>query len=284
MLKIWGRRNSINVQKAMWAVGELGLAHEHIDAGGPFGGLDSDEFGDMNPNRRVPVIDDDGTVVLQGRLEPEVGALFMRALAPEPEVLFLDEPFSALDYEMTLFIRDRLQDIFLKTGVTMLVVSRDLEEAVYLSDCILLLTKRPTRLSEAVAFDAPRPRSVTTLSGDADGSGSEVTCWSAVVSATLFTFTLVALDGNGVGVIGAGNTDSRLSMPAFNEPATLSASTRTLLCSGSVTRSITGGESKVEKLRTAHAASGEMSYPWVPFSPAGVTGWALVPSSRTRKR
>lgn len=63
MLKIWGRRNSLNVQKAMWAIGELGIAHEHIDAGGPFGGLDTDEFGALNPNRRVPVIDDDGTVV-----------------------------------------------------------------------------------------------------------------------------------------------------------------------------------------------------------------------------
>ncbi len=63
MLKVWGRRNSINVQKVMWAVGELGLAHEHIDAGGPFGGLDTEEFADLNPNRRVPVIDDDGTVV-----------------------------------------------------------------------------------------------------------------------------------------------------------------------------------------------------------------------------
>jgi glutathione S-transferase len=63
MLRIWGRRNSINVQKVMWAIGELGLAHEHIDAGGAFGGLDTDEFGAMNPNRRVPVIDDDGTVV-----------------------------------------------------------------------------------------------------------------------------------------------------------------------------------------------------------------------------
>jgi glutathione S-transferase len=63
MLKVWGRRNSINVQKVMWAIGELGIAHEHIDAGGSFGGLDTDEFGGMNPNRRVPVIDDDGTVV-----------------------------------------------------------------------------------------------------------------------------------------------------------------------------------------------------------------------------
>jgi glutathione S-transferase len=63
MLRIWGRRNSINVQKVMWAVGELELAHEHIDAGGPFGGLDTEEFGALNPNRRVPVIDDSGTVV-----------------------------------------------------------------------------------------------------------------------------------------------------------------------------------------------------------------------------
>lgn len=63
MLKIWGRKNSINVQKVMWAIGALEVAHEHIDAGGPFGGLDTEEFGALNPNRRVPVIDDDGTVV-----------------------------------------------------------------------------------------------------------------------------------------------------------------------------------------------------------------------------
>lgn len=63
MLRIWGRANSINVQKVMWAVGELGLAHERIDAGGAFGGLDSPEYGALNPNRKVPTIDDDGVVV-----------------------------------------------------------------------------------------------------------------------------------------------------------------------------------------------------------------------------
>ena len=63
MLRIWGRKNSINVQKVMWAVGELGLSHERIDAGGQFGGLNTDAFGKMNPNRRVPVIDDDGVVI-----------------------------------------------------------------------------------------------------------------------------------------------------------------------------------------------------------------------------
>ena len=63
MLKIWGRANSINVQKAMWAVGELGVPHERIDAGGAFGGLNTDEFRAMNPNARIPVIDDDGAIV-----------------------------------------------------------------------------------------------------------------------------------------------------------------------------------------------------------------------------
>ena len=63
MLRIWGRRNSVNVQKVMWAVGELGVPHEHIDAGGPFGGLDTEDFHALNPNRRVPVVDDGGTVV-----------------------------------------------------------------------------------------------------------------------------------------------------------------------------------------------------------------------------
>jgi glutathione S-transferase len=63
MLRIWGRKNSINVQKVMWAVGELGVPHERIDAGGRFGGLDTAAYGAMNPSRRIPVIDDDGTIV-----------------------------------------------------------------------------------------------------------------------------------------------------------------------------------------------------------------------------
>jgi len=88
----------------------------------------------------------------------------MRALVVEPEVLFLDEPFSALDYEMTLFMRDQLQRIFLETGTTTVLVSHDLEEAVYLADYVLLLSRHPARVSDFVPFDAARPRSDATLS------------------------------------------------------------------------------------------------------------------------
>ncbi|MBI3708845.1 MAG: glutathione S-transferase [Proteobacteria bacterium] len=63
MLKIWGRRNAFNVQKVMWLIGELGLEHDHIDAGGSFGRLDDPEFLAMNPHGRIPVIDDGGTIV-----------------------------------------------------------------------------------------------------------------------------------------------------------------------------------------------------------------------------
>lgn len=58
VLKVWGRKTSINVQKVMWAVGELELEHERLDAGGPFGKTDTAEYGRLNPNRLVPVIQD----------------------------------------------------------------------------------------------------------------------------------------------------------------------------------------------------------------------------------
>jgi NitT/TauT family transport system ATP-binding protein len=88
----------------------------------------------------------------------------MRAVIVDPEILFLDEPFSALDYEMTLFMRDQLQKLFVETGTTTILVSHDLEEAVYLSDNILLLSRGPARVADFVSYDAPRPRSDETLS------------------------------------------------------------------------------------------------------------------------
>jgi NitT/TauT family transport system ATP-binding protein len=88
----------------------------------------------------------------------------MRALIVEPEILFLDEPFSALDYEMTLFMREQLQRIFVETGTTTVLVSHDLEEAVYLADRVLLLSRHPARVADFTAVTAPRPRTDATLS------------------------------------------------------------------------------------------------------------------------
>ena len=81
----------------------------------------------------------------------------MRALVVEPEILFLDEPFSALDYEMTLFMREQLQRIFMETRTTTVLVSHDLEEAVYLADWILLLSRGPAQIADFVPFRRRAP-------------------------------------------------------------------------------------------------------------------------------
>lgn len=91
----------------------------------------------------------------------------LRALVTEPEVLFLDEPFSALDYEMTLFMRERLQNIFMKRRTTTLLVSHDLEEAIQLADRVVLLTRRPTRVAEIVDVELPWPRDLDVTTGEA---------------------------------------------------------------------------------------------------------------------
>jgi NitT/TauT family transport system ATP-binding protein len=88
----------------------------------------------------------------------------MRALVVEPEILFLDEPFSALDYEMTLFTREQLQRLFMESRTTMVLVSHDLEEAVYLADRVLLLSRHPARVADFTAVASARPRTDATLS------------------------------------------------------------------------------------------------------------------------
>jgi glutathione S-transferase len=60
MLKIWGRVNSVNVKKALWAAEELGLKYERIDAGMQFGVNDTAQYRRMNPTGLVPTIDDEG--------------------------------------------------------------------------------------------------------------------------------------------------------------------------------------------------------------------------------
>ena len=89
-----------------------------------------------------------------------------RAWALKPHVLFLDEPFSALDYEMTLFMRDQLQALFMDTKTTMVFVSHDLEEAVYLADDVMLLSRGPAEVADYVNVGIPRPRTAATISED----------------------------------------------------------------------------------------------------------------------
>ena len=64
MIKIWGRKTSSNVQKVMWAVAELGLPHERIDVGGPFGKNREPAYLKMNPNGLVPTLEEEDGFLL----------------------------------------------------------------------------------------------------------------------------------------------------------------------------------------------------------------------------
>jgi glutathione S-transferase len=68
MLKIWGRVNSINVQKVLWAVAELRIPHERVDAGMQYGVVNTPEYRKLNPNGRVPTIEYDGFVLWESNV------------------------------------------------------------------------------------------------------------------------------------------------------------------------------------------------------------------------
>lgn len=81
-----------------------------------------------------------------------------RALAVEPEVLLMDEPFSALDSFTREGLQDEVQRIQQATGKTVLFVTHDIDEAVYLADRVVVLAGAPGRIAADVTIDLPRPR------------------------------------------------------------------------------------------------------------------------------
>jgi NitT/TauT family transport system ATP-binding protein len=83
-----------------------------------------------------------------------------RALAAEPDLLFMDEPFGALDYLTRIKLRHELTRIWERERRTVLFVTHDVEEAVQLSDRVVVMGKRPSRIRDIVTVDVPRPRSL----------------------------------------------------------------------------------------------------------------------------
>jgi NitT/TauT family transport system ATP-binding protein len=81
-----------------------------------------------------------------------------RALAAEPDVLFMDEPFGALDYLTRLRLRAEVMQIWQRERKTVMFVTHDVDEAVQLADRVVVMGKRPSRIRDIVAVDVPRPR------------------------------------------------------------------------------------------------------------------------------
>ncbi len=93
---------------------------------------------------------------LSGGMQQRVG--LARALAIDPEILLMDEPFGYLDAQTRELLQDELLQIWHKTRKTVVFVTHDIDEAVYLADRIMVMTPRPGSIKEIIDVDLPRPR------------------------------------------------------------------------------------------------------------------------------
>ncbi|MCZ8375377.1 MAG: ABC transporter ATP-binding protein [Beijerinckiaceae bacterium] len=102
---------------------------------------------------------------ISGGMKQRVG--IARALAMEPKILLLDEPFGALDALTRAHLQDSVMDIHARLKNTMIMITHDVDEAVLLSDRIVMMTNGPAaRIGEVLAVDLPRPRKRLDLVSD----------------------------------------------------------------------------------------------------------------------
>ena len=96
---------------------------------------------------------------LSGGMRQRVALI--RTLALRPKLILLDEPFSALDFQTRLTVADDVRDIILREGITAILVTHDISEAIALSDRIAVLSARPARVKKV--FDVPIDKSLSSI-------------------------------------------------------------------------------------------------------------------------
>lgn len=103
---------------------------------------------------------------LSGGMQQRVA--IARALARRPDLLLMDEPFSALDAMMRVELQDLLLALWKELGLTILFVTHDLDEALYLAERVIVLTASPGRIAESVDVPMPYPRNQVATRSDPD--------------------------------------------------------------------------------------------------------------------
>ena len=84
-----------------------------------------------------------------------------RAFALQPDLLLMDEPYGQMDIKLRFYLEDEVIRLWKEMGTTVVFITHNIEEAVYLAERILILTNKPAKIKEEVNVDLPRPRDVT---------------------------------------------------------------------------------------------------------------------------
>ena len=114
----------------------------------------------------IPLVDSDeevDTAIDAGKLtlyNDGERVVIARAFATQPDLLLMDEPYGQLDIQLRYHLEDELISLWQRTGTTVLFITHNIEEAVYMGERILVLTNKPTSIKCAIDNNLPRPRDI----------------------------------------------------------------------------------------------------------------------------